>query len=74
MNILNITIDGTLESIANITTLGNANEAMMELKETYFVAKKTTKNTPNEINAAVGLRANTIPKSVATPFPPLKPT
>lgn len=67
-------MEGILESMAKITTLGNANEPMMELSETYLVVINTTIKTAREINAAVGFSANTIPKSVATPLPPLKPT
>ena len=46
----------------------------MELKETYFDKNNIKIKTPMESNAACGKAPIINPSSVATPFPPLKPT
>ena len=55
-----------------INSNANTMDATMEPKETYFEMAKTIKKTQILTMAACGCNANTIPKVVATPFPPLK--
>ena len=37
------------------------------------MANNTIKNTPNTITLVIGVKQMTMPKIVATPFPPLNP-
>lgn len=52
--------------------MGKANPANMELSETNLVRYSTSRNIPEQARAVHGDMAITTPKSVATPFPPLK--
>lgn len=53
--------------------IGNVMPAIMEDKETIRLANKTIKNTTMDRQQDKGKMQITIPKMVATPFPPLKP-
>src|SRR5690349_2916071 len=44
--------------------------AAMEANETYRVAQNTITQTPTPITVTSGVRANSAPAEVATPFPP----
>ena len=52
---------------------GKVKPAQMELSETYLETRSTPTKTRTQSIAAGKLTAKIIPKSVATPFPPLKP-
>ncbi|MNQ92295.1 hypothetical protein D3C85_1077160 [compost metagenome] len=52
---------------------GKVNPAQIELKETYLETNNTVTKTVTQSKAAGGFTARIIPKSVATPLPPLKP-
>lgn len=52
---------------------GKETPANIEDKDTIFDVSNTIKNTINAKAHAVGKIQMTIPKIVATPFPPLKP-
>ena len=63
-------------SILKITMISTGKEipANIELSETYFVRRRVMMNTPKTKSVGNGCMAITIPKMVATPLPPLKPT
>lgn len=72
----------TIEKVVNtglsfpnttLSTIGKAIPAIIDDKETMRLANKTIKKTLNERQVETGKIHITIPKMVATPFPPLKP-
>jgi hypothetical protein len=68
-----ITREGVEVLKTTITIMGNDNPAVRELRDTYFVMAKTTTNIRKQISVVMGSIASTIPTSVDTPLPPLKP-
>ena len=66
--------DGVVVLKTKMTIIGNANPAIIELSDTYFVTRSVMINTPIQSRVGSGLIASTKPNNVATPFPPRKPT
>ena len=57
----------------NVTPMGYVKPAIMDANDTYLVISSVTINTNTQSKEAGKFIANIIPKSVAIPFPPLKP-